>query len=128
MWRLSTWGTLVRTCFPQGNVASLRSASPAGGAYKEKTRRAVPFLLLACCRQINLPHLPAGECCLAPLGEPCEGAYKEKSQLFKLVLLLLVNAQASLAVTAKNKPGILCRAFFFGWKMGFEPTTSSATN
>jgi hypothetical protein len=21
---------------------------------------------------------PAGECCLAPLGEPCGGAYKEK--------------------------------------------------
>ncbi|PKO97981.1 MAG: hypothetical protein CVU13_12315 [Bacteroidetes bacterium HGW-Bacteroidetes-8] len=42
MWSLSMWRTLVRTCFPQGNVASLRSASPAGGAYKEKTR-ADPF-------------------------------------------------------------------------------------
>lgn len=29
---------------------------------------------------------------------------------------------------SKKKPALFCAGFFFGWKMGFEPTTPSATN
>lgn len=83
--------------------------------------------MLGVAGEVGLPP-PAG-CCLALLGEPLGGPSEKTPRLPQAAGYIFLSLPLKRAWREGKKiPGTFVPGVFSGWKMGFEPTTSSATN